>query len=277
MKKTVISAFADEAGTDIEKQVKAMLDNGITGLEIRGVNGKNISELTDNEAKKIGTKLYENGLFTYSIGSPIGKISLDDSFEDHIEKFKRCLEMANILGAKNIRIFSFYVPKDKACDYKNEVIERLGRLCDIAENSGVDVCHENEKGIYGDNAERCLEILTAEKRLKGIFDPANFIQCGQDTLIAWDMLKKRIKYLHIKDAMPNGKVVPAGEGCGNLEEIIKNYIALGGENLTLEPHLAVFDGYSELEKECREDFVYSSSEEAFKVAADALKKILNEV
>ena len=48
------------------------------------------------------------------MGSPIGKISIaDEDFPAHLDKLRHVLELADVLGAKNLRMFSFYVPDDK--------------------------------------------------------------------------------------------------------------------------------------------------------------------
>ena len=220
------------------------------------------------------------GLITWSIGSPIGKIDIEKGdFKLHIEKFKRTIEIADALDCKNIRLFSFYIPKDAdPKNYRNEVIERMGVFCDVAKGSPVVLCHENEKGIYGDNAERALEIVQQFPMIKNIFDPANFVQCGQDTLEAWAMLKDYTKYLHIKDALADGKVVPAGAGVGNVAQIVKEYMAMGGRDFTIEPHLTVFDGLKALENEEVEKSVaayqYPSKPVAFDVAVNSFKSIL---
>ena len=52
--------------------------------------------------------------------------------------------------------------------------------------------------------ERCLEIHKALPEMKAIFDPANYIQCGVNTLAAWEMIKPYVKYMHIKDALADG-------------------------------------------------------------------------
>lgn len=161
-------------------------------------------------------------------------------------------------------------------------MERLGILCDIAKGSEITLCHENEKSIYGDSALRCLEILKALPDIKGIFDPANFIQCGQDTLQAWELLKPYIKYLHIKDAKADGSVVPAGCGRGNVRFIVADYIKRGGNTFTVEPHLKAFDGLKTLEKAGDESVVgtgfnYSSNSEAFSAGVAAFKNILEEL
>ena len=276
-----IYAFADEASPIIDKQITALKENGLQGLEIRNVDNVNISEISNAKAKEVKKKLDDAGLTVWSIGSPIGKIDIEkDSFAVHTEKFRRTLEIAEILGAENIRLFSFFIPKGKnPVDYKQEVINRLGTFLDLANGTGITLCHENEKGIYGDIPERCLEIHKALPEMPAIFDPANYIQCGADTLKAWEIIKGFVKYLHIKDALPNGSVVPAGKGIGNLPFILDDFRKNGGKCVTIEPHLTVFSGLAALEKEGDKSVVgevyrYPSNTLAFKAAADALKELI---
>lgn len=178
-----------------------------------------------------------------------------------------------------MRIFSFYMPEnEKAEKYRNQVIEYLSELCEIAKPYNINLCHENEKGIYGDIPERCLEIHKALPNLKGIFDPANFVQCGADTLKGWEMLKEYIFYMHIKDAKKDGFVVPAGNGNGNVEAIVKDFIKNGGKDFTIEPHLTVFSGLSALERAGEEtkiaEFKYPDADTAFDAACSAFKKLI---
>ena len=275
-----IYAFADEASANIDEQIKAMKENKLDGLEIRNVDGVNISRITKEKAEEVRKKLDDAGLRVWTIGSPIGKIDIEkDDFTLHTEKFKRTLELADILGAENIRLFSFFTPAENRDSYKDKVIERLGAFCEIAKGSGITLCHENEKGIYGDIPERCLEIHKALPEMKAIFDPANYVQCEVDTLKAWEMIKPYVKYLHIKDALADGKVVPAGKGIGNVKFILDDYIRNGGDSVTVEPHLTVFDGLKALEKEgdtsvVGEVYKYSSNTEAFTAAVSALRKLI---
>lgn len=273
-------AFADESSAVFDEQIDAMKRNGLNGLEIRGVDGVNVSEITLEKARELRQKMDAAGLETWTIGSPIGKIDLvTGDHEEHKQKFCHLLEVAKILGAKNIRLFSYFIPAgEDRQQYKAQVIERLRELVKLAEGSGIDLCHENEKGIYGETADGCLEVHQAVPELKGVFDPANFVQCGEDTLRAWEMLHPYIKYMHIKDALSDGSVVPAGEGEGHVPEILEKYRAQGGDALTMEPHLAVFDGLKDLEQEGNTShigkFVYNSNEEAFDAACDMLKRFL---
>lgn len=281
MENIKIYAFADEASAMIDEQIVAMKRNGLNGLEMRNVDNINVSDISKEKALEVKKKLDDNGLITWSMGSPIGKIDIvKDDFAAHLEKFKNTIEMAHILEAKNIRLFSFFIPAGaNYADYKNEVIERMGKFVEIGKDSGINLCHENEKGIYGDVADRCLEIHKALPELKGVFDPANFVQCGQDTKIAWDMLKGYIHYMHIKDALADGSVVPAGKGNGNVAYIANEFIKNGGKDFTIEPHLTVFKGLADLEKEGNTSEVgtkysYSSNDEAFDAACNAFKEII---
>ena len=279
-----IFAFADEAGGLIDQQINAMKRNGLSGVELRGTEFGNVSDLTAEQAKEIRKKLDDNGLCVWSLGSPIGKIDIvHGDFKAHLDKFKNTLDISGILGATNMRIFSFYVPgADKAEEYKNEVIYRLSLMTELAEPYGVTLCHENEKGIYGDIGSRCLDILEEVPALKAVFDPANFIQSGEDTLNAWAMLKDYVKYMHIKDALIDGRVVPAGKGNGNVEKIVSEFVAMGGRDFTIEPHLTVFKGLAELEREGEQSkvgqlYTYPDSNTAFDAACDAFKEIVTKL
>ncbi|MDD2647708.1 MAG: TIM barrel protein [Eubacteriales bacterium] len=264
-----IAAFADEASSSLDGQIKAMQANGVGLLEIRGVDGENIADISAEKARDVRKRLDDAGIGVWSLGSPFGKIGMSDDFEPHLDKFRRSLETAHILGASHIRLFSFY-----GAEGIDSVLERLRRFIAAAEGSGIVLCHENEKGIYGDMASKCLEIHKALPRLRAIFDPANFIQCGQETRAAWQMLAPFVEYMHIKDAMPDGSVVPAGQGAGELPYLVSQY---KGEVLTVEPHLSVFAGFDKLEagkKSAVGRFVYPDSLAAFSAAVGALESII---
>ncbi len=263
-----LAAFADEAASDLAGQIKAMIENGVELLEIRGVDGENIDSISAGKAGEIRKMLDDSGIGVWSLGSPYGKIGIEDDFEMHLDKFKRSIEISNILGARHIRLFSFYGTAGI-----DPVLERLDAFVRAAEGTGIILCHENEKGIYGDTAAKCLEIHKAIPELRAVFDPANFIQCGQDTVEAWELLSPFVEYMHIKDALSDGTVVPAGKGDGELPRLLKQY---QGEVLTVEPHLAVFAGFEKLEKEQRSEikFVYPDSRTAFTAAVNALKDVL---
>ena len=216
-KKIRLCAFADEADPMIDGQIDALKANGISLLEIRGVDKKNISTITVEEAKNIRSKLDANGISVWSLGSPAGKIKINDDFGKETDTFKRMLDVGAILNAKCIRLFSFYGTETKD-EYFDEVCERLDKYVELCKPYGIIPCHENEKGIYGEDAAHCLRIHKAVEGLKAVFDPANFVQANQDTLEAWNMLEEYVYYGHIKDADENGdahtmQLLPDGYAC----------------------------------------------------------------
>lgn len=274
-----IYAFADEASPQLSGQIQALLENSLDGMEIRNVDGENVSALSPEKARIIRRRMDDAGLAVWSIGSPLGKADITDDFYKQTEMLKRMLEIADILGAAHLRLFSFYTPETDRDAWRDVVLERLGTFTEIARGSGVMLCHENEKGIFGDTAARCAELHRALPALHAVFDPANFVQCREDAAAAWRLLRPYVRYLHIKDALPSGSVVPAGCGAGHIPEILADYAARGGAAVTLEPHLAEFVGLSALERAGETSRIgavyrYPTAEAAFASAADALRKLL---
>ena len=274
-----IYAFADEASPQLFWQIQALLENSLDGMEIRNVDGENVSALSPEKARIIRRRMDDAGLAVWSIGSPLGKADITDDFYKQTEMRKRMLEIADILGAAHLRLFSFYTPETDRDAWRDVVLERLGTFTEIARGSGVMLCHENEKGIFGDTAARCAELHRALPALHAVFDPANFVQCREDAAAAWRLLRPYVRYLHIKDALPDGSVVPAGCGAGHIPEILADYAARGGAAVTLEPHLAEFVGLSALERAGETSRIgavyrYPTAEAAFASAADALRKLL---
>ena len=276
--KIKLCAFADEADPQLDGQIEALKANGISLLEIRGVDGKNISQITPIEAKEIKNKLDANGISVWSIGSPAGKIQISGDFDQEIETFKQMLEVGAILDAKCMRLFSFYGTNRQA-DYFGRVCDKLSKYVELCAPYGIVPCHENEKGIYGELAPQCLMLHHAVPGLKAVFDPANFVQCGQDTLKAWDMLKEYVYYGHIKDANKDGNIVPPGCGIGHIAEYLPDFVARGCSVLTLEPHLSEFVGLSDLEEEGARSNVsnltFANNRESFDYAVNSLKSIIN--
>ena len=271
--KFTLCAFADEAGSGLQEQIAALKENGIRLLEIRNVDGQNIADVSEAKAKEIKAALDKEGISVFSIGSPIGKIKITDNFEEHKNTLRHILRLCKIFGCDKIRMFSFFTDEYKK--YRAEIISRLNEMVKIAGEAGVTLYHENEKDIYGDLAERVLDILDNVKGLKSIYDPANYIQSGQDITAALNTVFRRADYFHIKDVIKaTGELVPAGEGDGQIKKMLG--MIDGDAVLTVEPHLAVFDGYSKIDgREMKNKYCFSSNREAFDCAVNALKKIIS--
>lgn len=276
-----ISGFSDEIASDIKTQFEVLNKLGIGYFEPRGIDGKNISALDDSEVEALKSKMNEYGIKVSSIGSPIGKVKLSDDFEEHFELFKRVVKTAKMLDTKYIRIFSFFQDGDEwTSEERAEVIKRLQRMVEYAKENDVVLLHENEKDIYGDIADRCADLMKNLycDNFKAVFDPANFVQCGQDTKEAYAQMKDYIEYMHIKDAKENGDVVPAGKGTGNVPYVLGELFKNGYDGfLSLEPHLGSFEGLAGLELDDKMEKLPKGGEGTFTLAHNELCEILKKL
>jgi sugar phosphate isomerase/epimerase len=266
-----LSAFADEISTDIQVQMDHLLENGVTYCAMRGANGKNVMELEDFQVKLTKTQFHNRGIKFSCIGSPIGKIKISDPFEPEIERMKKAAKLALAFETKVVRVFTFFIPAGEAAKHQAEVLRRMKILAETAKENGVNLILENERDIYGDTADRQLEVfehIKAGGNVRLAYDPANFVQCGQDPVAAWQKLKKHVVDFHVKDAKASDKSnCPAGEGDGKIREVLKDAFSTNWQGyLTLEPHLSAAGTFSGF-----------TGGKLFKTAVDALKKILADV
>ena len=278
-----ISGFSDEIEKSVDVQFEVLNKLNIKYFEVRGVDGKNISTLTDEEVLTLKSKMEQYGIKVSSIGSPIGKIKIEEDFAPHFEVFKHVVNIAKTLGTKYIRMFSFYHEggDEWTAEEREEVLARLRQMIAYAKEQGVILLHENEKGIYGDTADRCIDVMKELgcEHFRAVFDPANFVQCGQDTKYAFDNLKEYVEYMHIKDArFEDGKVVPAGMGDGNVAYVLKGLFAGGYDGfLSLEPHLGSFEGLAALELDDKMEGLPKGGEGTFTLAYRSLLNVLEEI
>ncbi len=276
-----ITGFADEIDKDLSVQLEGVKRLGMSYFDPRNLFDKTISLLDETETERLAAEMEKYGVKAGCIGSRIGKIGIEDDFAPHMEELKNTIRIAKRLDTKYIRIFSFFIPKGEApLKYRDAVLYRMKEMAALAEQEGVMLLHENEKDIYGDTADRCLDILESvnSPALGCIFDPANFIQVGQDCREAFDKLASRITYMHIKDALADGTVVPAGLGLGAVPEIIKGLLERGYTGFVcLEPHLGNFDGLQNLELDDSMLKLEKSDFSKFSLAHRALVDIIENI
>lgn len=282
MKKLCLSGFSDEISPVFDRQLAAVREFGLSHIELRGADGINVSDFSPEKVREVRKKLRNADISVSSIGSPIGKISIEDDFPAHMEKLKRTLEIQKELNAPYLRMFSFYLPKGSDPEqYKNQVLEQVGAMAEEAVKWESVLLHENEKGIYGDTAPRCLTLMQqlSSPHFRAVFDFANFVEVGQDTLSAYESLHPYIEYVHIKDAVAGeNRIVPAGQGDGHLAEILGDLLHGGWRGfLSLEPHLTDFTGFAALEQQGRKLENELDGKSAWALALQSLRDILREI
>ena len=242
--KITLCAFADEAASPLEEQIKALQENRISFIELRRVNGKSLQALTRDDARDIRNRLEESGISVWAAGSAVGKKRQSVRMERYAEEVSAVCATANLLGTRNLRAFSLYpgiFNHDRAL-----VLNKLAEILKITNAHGLTYCLENEKGVYGSTIPRVGELLRHFPELRFVYDPANFIQCGQDPAKCIERFAGSAYYFHCKDATGK-KVVPAGFGEGQLGRLVRSLTQ--DTVLTVEPHLQLFRGSPAFDKD----------------------------
>jgi sugar phosphate isomerase/epimerase len=241
-----LSAFADEIGPDPEQQVDVLTPCGIRHIEFRSILKTNVLDLTDLQISEFKSLLDRHGFKLSAIGSPIGKVRIDEPFGPHLERFQRALHLCRVFGTRNVRIFSYYLTEHGEWDdWRRDVLDRMWEKVRLAEKADVRLVHENEHRIYGDSPERVKDLLetviehTDERYFGAAYDPANYVCCGFDPWEGWQLTKRWTVHFHIKDwARGEAHGRPAGEGQGRIPEVMAEAKAMNYDGFaTLEPHL----------------------------------------
>jgi sugar phosphate isomerase/epimerase len=261
----VLSAFADEIDADLGVQFEHLVAEGISLVDLRSAFGKNVMLLSDAEVLEVKRQAEEAGLGFNCVASPINKVTVaDGSAEEELAKLRRAGEVAGLLGISRIRIFS-----PEGDDWG--VIEPwMAKQVEFAEANDLVLMHENDGKYYGsipENARRLFETFGSASFVAA-FDFANSVQHGFYAMEDWfPWVLPFLETVHIKDAREDGKVVPAGEGVGQVRETLVWLRDQGWSGvLSIEPHLQ-FAG----------DRGGFSGTESFGIAAKAIKGILEEL
>jgi sugar phosphate isomerase/epimerase len=241
-----LSAFADEISADPQEQIAVLQQCGVRYIELRSILNTNVLDLTDLQVAEMKSLLDRNGFRLSAIGSPIGKVPIDQPFEPHLKRFQRAIELCKVFDTPNIRIFSYYLPENDVWDnWRRDVLDRMWEKLKLTEQAGVRLIHENEHRIYGDDPERVKDLMEtvleqSDPRYFGaVYDAANYVFCGYDPWQGWQHTKPWTVHFHIKDWIAGEKHgCLAGEGQGRLRDVMADAVAMKYDGFaTLEPHL----------------------------------------
>jgi len=268
----ILSGFADEISPEPSVQLATLAAESIRHLELRSAWSVNVASLTDAQLARFRRETADAGVRVSAIGSPIGKIGIGEPLRPELERLRRIADVAGLFGTPIVRVFSFFIPPgEPPARFRQAVVDRMGALAQVAAERGIVLAHENEKEIYGDIPERCVDLITSvgSPALRATFDAANFVQCGvRPHSDGYQPLRPYLVYLQVKDALAaSGQVVPAGQGDGEVRETLAALAASGFSGyVSLEPHLAQALRYGGF-----------SGPHEFRQAAAALKGLLSEL
>jgi len=278
-----LSAFADEISPNLDQQIAALQAENIHFLDLRGVWDINVLDLSDAQVARVKQALDAQNIRVAAIASPIGKVPIETSLEEQLRRLDRAIELAQVFQTPYIRVFSFYPPgHGKAQDainrpstpdqaaWRDAVLARLRALTGRAGAADITLLHENDGGTYGESIKGCVDILknVADSHLQAVLDPANYIQCHQTPYPdAYEQVRPWLGYVHVKDALADGKVVAAGEGVARWPELLRRLRADGYDGFfSLEPHLIAMGQYGGF-----------SGPDLFRHASQSLQNLLKEM
>ena len=277
-----LSAFSDEAGTPCDVQIAAAQRAGLSRIDIRNIDGFNISQLPLENAREIKAKLDAANIEVQMFGSPLGKIDIADDLQTDIEKLRHMAQLAPVLECNAVRIFSYYNKNEVAHDeWAQKSLANLKQLRDEAEKLNMVLYHENERHIFGDLGADVAQIATLRSaNFKLIFDFDNYQQSGEDVFAVWQNLAEQTDSFHLKDSTADNMHVPVGQGSGQVEKILRDAIARGWSGpVAVEPHLAhsgavALTGPSGI---VNESYANMPAPESFHLAVSTATALLDEI
>lgn len=243
------SGISDEAGKDINTQIKAHKELGWRHLELRGIDGVNVSQLDDGQFESVYAAVSDAGMTVSCFSSAIANWArpITSDFSVDVADLHRSIPRMHRFGTSFIRIMSYPNDSEQPVDeaaWRAESIRRVKELARIAEDGGVVLVHENCSGWGGLSAENS-NILLGEvdsPALKVVFDTGNPVTYGQDAWEYYQTVAQDIVYVHIKDARKvdgEDRYCMCGDGDGYVKEIVADLLKNGYDGgFSIEPHLA---------------------------------------
>jgi len=219
-----IAAITDEFSPDLDTALDVMQEIGMTAAELRVVYGKNILDLTEDELNRVQETLARRGFEAISIASPLLKCLLPGApeadtrfqhdifaskhtFEDQPRLTERAFYIATKLGAKIVRVFSYWRTVDPGKCFDG-VVHALSELAEQAAKRGLIIGLENEHACNIATAAETARVLdrVQHPNLKVVWDPANAYVAGEGPFPhGYKLLPAdRIVHVHTKDCSLDG-------------------------------------------------------------------------
>ncbi|MGB1875137.1 MAG: sugar phosphate isomerase/epimerase family protein [Akkermansiaceae bacterium] len=261
-----LTGFADEAAPDLATQIKATRELGWDYISARGIDGKNIHDLSDTEFDHACGQLEDAGIRIAEFGSLIGSWSksIDSDFDLTLGEVERCIPRMQRLGTQIVRIMSYAQEPWGEDQHEQERFRRLREITKRFSDAGLTAAHENCMNWGGFSAAHTLRLVEEVPGLKLIFDTGNPVfqidrsidpaaegsqgkppPNWQDAWQFYQTVREHIIHIHIKDCRnprqdgEEPEYVFPGEGQAYIPAIIddlKNRDYSGF--VAIEPHVA---------------------------------------
>ncbi|MFW6138612.1 MAG: sugar phosphate isomerase/epimerase family protein [Spirochaetota bacterium] len=255
-----MSGFTDEAASGIDKQIQACKELGWKWIDLRAVEGENITNVSDEKFDEVCTKLWEAGIGVSSFGSEIANWGrkISEPPDRDYQELKWAVPRMHRLGVKMIRIMSYNAPQGRVGEHpeiEKEIIKRLKEMVRMAEGEGIVCVHENCETWGGQSPEHTRLLLDRidSTSFKLAFDTGNPFAIPdrsvrgpfpyQDALQFYREVSAHVAHVHIKDGRMEGDnpvYTFPGEGDCRVPEILAEMHENGYQGgFSIEPHIAV--------------------------------------
>ncbi len=280
-----LSVITDEVSQSLQTALKFAKKYKLHGVELRSVEGKDPFEYTKADVLKIKSEADAFGIGICSLAAPLFKCDYYNEKEvaAHLDGLKRCLEWANMLGAKIIRGFDFWYDGKQRLSLE-ERAEKYYTASDIIKSSDVKIAVEYDPSVNSVNCREASELVDfiGRDNVGVLYDPGNDVYAPRHEIPypdGYEYAKNSLFHIHIKDAIcKDGKVIaaPVGEGSvdykglfSKLKEIKYNgFISL---ETHYKPNAAIDD---KVLRQPKGDAISYMGEEASSICMENLIKII---
>ncbi len=243
-----VSGIADEAAPELGRQLAAHRELGWNYIELRMIEGTNLTDVSDDAFAGIVDALAEADMKVSCFAAQLANWArpIDTDFSVDREELERAIPRMQKLGTSFIRCMSYPNSTQPLADdeWRRQCVARMQELARIAEGGGVTLVHENCDGWGGISPQHTLDLLAdvGSEHLKLVFDTGNPIPHHQDAWEYYEKVRDHVVYVHIKDyqveADGSERAVFPGEGKGYVREIMKDLLARGYDGgFSIEPHI----------------------------------------
>lgn len=244
------SGIADEASRDLDGQIRAQQELGWKHVEIRNIEGTNLTDISDADFENVRARLEEADMQVSCFASQLANWArpISGDFEVDRQELERAIPRMQALGTPFIRCMSYpnADPEWEEERWKDEVFRRLSKLAEMAKAGNVTLVHENCNGYGGLGPAQTLELLEAvgSEHLRLVYDTGNPAQYEQDAWDYYEKVREHVVYVHVKDYhQPQFKgderACFPGEGSCHVKRILGDLIGSGyAGGISIEPHIA---------------------------------------
>ncbi len=243
-----LSGIADEAAPELARQLEAHKKLGWQSIELRMIEGTNLTDLSDLDFGKVCDQLAAAGISVSCFAAQLANWArpIDSPFDVDVAELTRAIPRMQKLGTPFIRCMSYpnATPELSDADWRRATVQRMRELAQMAADGGVTLVHENCNGWGGQGPQQTLDLLSdvGSEHLKLVFDTGNPIPYKQDAWEYYQGVRDHVVYVHIKDYIVGDdgkeKAVFPGEGKGYVREIISDLLARGYDGgFSIEPHI----------------------------------------